>query len=430
MATIAERPDLISPAPLPTHEAPTAGVHPRGERRRVAVAAVAGYAFDGVDIMVLALALPYILADWHITMVQGGLIVTAMLVGTSLGGYIFGPIADKYGRKRALVWCISFFALTTGLCGFAQDYIQLSILRLISGLGLGAEWAIGGTLLAEFYPAKQRGKANSWMQSGWPIGYAIALGFQALLVPVFGWRAMFFAGTSALLVAAYIQFFVPESPVWLKAQDDKRNGVVSIANPARAPKMTDLFRGAYLRRFVLTSMICAAALMAYWAVNTWLPTLLTKERGLNMKQMTGMLLALQVACLFGYFIGGIIADKFGKRLLIVASALLSAVSFYLWLGMTTGPVVFFILAIVHYVIASAFWATLASFLAEQFPTQIRALGVSSSYSTGRLFSILVPIALGAIAMTTGLIPAIIFAAMFYLIAMVGALLLRDGKELA
>jgi MFS family permease len=428
MATIVERHDSISPVPLPVRDPPVADVRPRGERRRVAAAAILGYAFDGVDIMVLALALPYILKEWGISMVQGGLIVTSMLIGTTLGGYIFGPLADKYGRKRALVWCISFFAITTGLCGFAQDYIQLSILRLISGLGLGAEWAIGGTLLAEFYPVSQRGKANSWMQSGWPIGYAIAIGFQALLVPVFGWRAMFFAGTSALLVALYIQLFVPESPVWRKAQEDRRAGIAVALAPA--PRTRDLFHGAYLRKFVYSTVICSAALMAYWAVNTWLPTLLTKERGLNMKQMTGMLFALQGACLVGYAIGGAVADKIGKRLLIVSSALLSAVSFYIWLGIPAGPVTFFALAVVHYVIASAFWATLASFLAEQFPTTIRALGVSSSYSTGRLFSLVVPIALGAIAMSTGLIPAIIFAAVFYLIAMFGALMLRDGQELA
>lgn len=170
--------------------------------------------------------------------------------------------------------------------------------------------------------------------------------------------------------------------------------------------------------------------MAYWAVNTWLPTLLTKERGLNMKQMTGMLLALQLACLVGYFIGGLTADKIGKRRVIVSSAFLAAVSFYLWLGTTTSPTLFFVLAIIHYVVASMFWATLASFLAEQFPTSIRAVGVSSSYSTGRLFSVVVPIALGAVAMTTGLITAIIFAALLYVIAMFGAFMLRDQKELA
>jgi MFS family permease len=427
MATLAHPPAPLSPA-APIHEVVATSAPPVPGRRRVAIAAVAGYAFDGVDIMVLALALPYILKDWHITMVQGGLIVTAMLIGTSLGGYIFGPLADKYGRKRALVWCIGFFAITTGLCGFAQDYIQLSILRLISGIGLGAEWALGGTLLAEFYPVNQRGKANSWMQSGWPIGYALALGFQAVLVPIYGWRVMFFAGTSAILVAAYIHFFVPESPVWLKAQEDKQKGIA--ISQAPAAKLSDLFRGANLHKFVFATVMCSAALMAYWAVNTWLPTLLTKERGLNMKQMTGMLLALQAASLFGYFIGGVIADKIGKRKLILGATLLSGVSFYLWLGIPTSPEAFFALAVIHYVIASAFWATLASFLAEQFPTPIRAVGVSGSYSTGRLFSVLVPIALGAVAMTTGLVAAIIFAAGLYLIAMFGAFMLRDGKELA
>lgn len=431
MATIAERLPAIPPTQPSPRQVPTVAATeaaPVAGRRRVAIAAVAGYAFDGVDIMVLALALPFILKEWGITMVQGGLIVTAMLVGTALGGYLFGPLADKYGRKRALVWCISFFAVTTALCGLAQDYIQLAILRLISGLGLGAEWALGATLLAEFYPAKDRGKANSWMQSGWPIGYAIALGFQALLVPIFGWRGMFYAGASAILVAAYIHFFVPESPIWLKAQEDKKNGIVRSAVPAA--KISDLFRGGNLRNFIFSTMICAAALMAYWAVNTWLPTLLTKERGMNMRQMTGLLLGLQAACLVGYFIGGTVADKIGKRRVIVWGAFFSAVSFYAWLGMTTTPAVFVVLAVVHYIVASVFWATLASFLAEQFPTNIRAVGVSSSYSTGRLFSILVPIALGAVAMTSGLITAIVCASAFYLIAMFGASMLRDHKELA
>jgi MFS family permease len=397
-------------------------------RRKVAFAAIAGYAFDGVDIMVLALALPLILKDWGITMVQGGLIVTAMLIGTSLGGYIFGPLGDKVGRKRALVWCITFFGVTTALCGLAQDYIQLAILRLISGLGLGAEWALGATLLAEYYPAKQRGKANSFMQSGWPIGYAIALGFQALLVPIWGWRAMFFGGASALLVAAYIHVFVPESPMWLSAQEDRKKGIITGTAPAS--KLTDLFRGDNIRSFVFCSVTSAAALMAYWSVNTWLPTLLTKERGLNLKAMTGLLLALQVACLVGYAIGGVVADKIGKRRVIVWGAFFSAISFYLWMGVKTGPELFFALAVTHYIVASIFWATLASFLAEQFPTNIRAVGVSSSYSTGRVFSVVVPIALGAIAMKTGLVGAIIFAAFFYVIAMGGAWMLRDNKELA
>jgi predicted MFS family arabinose efflux permease len=266
------------------------------------------------------------------------------------------------------------------------------------------------------------------MQSGWPIGYAIALGFQAFLVPIYGWRAMFFAGTSAILVAAYIHFFVPESPVWLKEQADKKLGISVAKGPA--PAAVSLFRGAYRRKFVFTSMICASALMAYWAVNSWLPTLLTKERGLDMKHMTGLLLLLQVSCLLGYFIGGTLAGKIGKRRLIGWSALVSAVSFYLWLGMPTSPTMFVVLAVFHYVVVSAFWATLASFLAEQFPTAIRARGVSTSYSNGRVFSVLVPIGLGAIAMKTGLVTAIVFAAMLYMIAMVGAFLLRDGEELA
>ena len=405
-------------------------VDPTKYKGHVAAAAIAGYAFDGVDIMVLALALPMILKDWHISMLQGGSIVTAMLMGTCLGGYIFGPIGDKHGRKKALIWCITFFAVTTGLCGFAQNYIQLAVLRFISGLGLGAEWALGATLMAEFFPAEQRGKANSWMQMGWPIGYAIALGFQAWLVPIYGWRALFFAGTSAIVVALYIWLFVPESPLWIKSQENKGQGkAAQVQSQAAAPKMTDLFKGDNMRAFVLASIVCTCALMAYWAVNTWLPTILAKERGLNLKAMTGYLLGLQVASVVGYLIGGVAADKIGKRLLIAISAFGAAVTWYLWLGIQVDATAFFWLGMIHYVVASAFWASLASFLAEQYPTYIRALGVSSSYSTGRLFSLLVPMVLGAVAMKTGLLGAITFGAIFYIIAMAATFMLKETRGL-
>ncbi|MBI5259341.1 MAG: MFS transporter [Burkholderiales bacterium] len=420
---------------MTTTTIPAAGVpavadagHHRG---RVLGAAIAGYAFDGVDLMVIALTLPLVLKEFSISMVQGGIIVTAMLLGAVLGGFIFGPIADKFGRKKALVWCIAWFGITTGLGGLAQDATQLAVLRFLAGLGLGAEWSLGATMLAETYPADKRGKANSYMQMGWPLGFIFALACQYLLVPSYGWRAMYFAGSLAVLVALYIQFFVPESPVWLKAQAAKKAGLGGAA-AAAAPsaKLSDLFRGTNLKTFLYAVIICTSALMAYWGVNTWLPTLLVKERGMGPKDVSTFLMALNIVSLPVYFIASFIVDKIGKRMMIIVSAAISALSLYGWLGFGWDAQVFFILGLVHWATATAMWAGFGAYLAEQFPTNIRAVGVASSFSVGRGVMSFVPMALGAAATATAsLTTAIGYLAVFYFVAAIGAYLLRETADL-
>lgn len=391
---------------------------------RVLGAAVAGYAFDGVDLMVVALTLPILMKEWGITMVQGGIIVSAMLIGSCIGGYVFGPLADKYGRTRALTWCIISFGIATGLGGFAQDYMQLAVLRFFAGIGLGAEWALGATLVAEVYPAKQRAKANSWMQMGWPLGYGFAVAAQYLLVPSYGWRSLYFIGALAVFVGLYIHYFVPESPVWLKAQKERKEDV----RMAPAPRASDLVRAPYLRPYFYATLLLVSALMAYWAVNSWLPTILQKERAMSMAVMSTFLLGLNAVSVPAYFVAGILGDKYGKRVVTYASALIGAATLYLWLAFSWGDVGFWVLGLTHWAMASAMWAGLAAFVAEQFPTTIRALGLASAFATGRAVVVFVPMALGAAAMSTGLATAIAFVAVFYLIAACGALMLQDVKQ--
>jgi MFS family permease len=393
-------------------------------RRRVLGAAVAGYAFDGVDLMVIALTLPLLMKEWGITMVQGGVIVSAMLIGSCVGGYVFGPLADKYGRTRALTWCIISFGIATGLGGFAQNYLQLAGLRFLAGIGLGAEWALGATLVAEFYPAKQRATANSWMQMGWPLGYGCAIAAQYLLVPSYGWRSLYFVGALAVLVGLYIHYFVPESPVWLKSREG-RDGLQSTTS---APRSSDLFRAPHLRPYIYATLLLISALMAYWSVNSWLPTILQKERAMGMVAMSSFLLGLNAVSIPAYFIAGHLGDKYGKRLVTSASALIAAATLYLWLAFSWDELGFWSLGLIHWAMASAMWAGLAAFVAEQFPTSIRALGLSSAFATGRAVVVFVPMALGAAAMSTGLTTALAFVAVFYLIAACGALMLKDESK--
>jgi len=402
-------------------------VDPAKYRLRVLAISVAGYGFDGMDIVVFALALPLLFKAWPgFTLVHAGFIGTAMLLGMSLGGYVFGPIADKFGRKRALVWCIAFFGIVTGISGFAQNYVQLAVLRFLAGLGLGAEWALGSTFLQEFTEPEKRAKFGSVMMLGWPIAYGFTILFAHFCTPIFGWQCLYWLGATAIILALYIHFAIPESPVWLKHREEKKMGIQ--AGTAKAEVgFGDLFKKANIRSFLWAMIICTSLLITYWAVNTWLPTVLSKERGMSPKIFSSFLLAFQVGAVIGLLTGGFLGDKFGKRVTMALFSFLTAVMFYVWLGLKWDNTMFFVWGWIYQVTSSVLWAILGAYLAEQFPTNIRAVGTAASYSTGRLISTLVPFVMGAVAMQIGLTATLGVITIFYIIGMLGVLMLRDMR---
>ena len=288
-------------------------VDPAEYRGRVLTVSVLGYAFDGMDVIVFALALPLLFKAWPgFNLVQAGMIGTAMLVGMSLGGYVFGPLADKYGRKRVLVWCIAFFGLVTGLSGFTQNYIQLAALRLLAGLGLGAEWALSGTLLQEFTDPSQRAKMSSVMMIGWPIGYGVTVLISYFLTPVYGWPVLYWTGATAVFLALYIYIAIPESPMWLKHHEDKTSGIAAGAASVEVG-FGDLLKKEHIRSFLWAIVICASLMITYWAATSWLPTVMSKEKGMNPKLYSTFLIIFQIMSVVGFIIGAYCGDRFGKR---------------------------------------------------------------------------------------------------------------------
>ena len=403
-------------------------VDPAEYRGKVLAISVLGYAFDGMDVVVFALALPLLFKAWPgFNLMQAGVIGTAMLVGMSLGGYIFGPLADKYGRKRVLVWCIAFFGLVTGVSGFTQNYIQLAALRLLAGLGLGAEWALSGTLLQEFSDSTQRGKMSSVMMIGWPIGYGVTVLISYFLTPIFGWPILYWTGATAVLLALYIYIAIPESPMWLQHHEEKKKGV-NTNTTAVEVGFGDLMKKEHIRSFIWSIVICASLMITYWAVTSWLPTVMSKEKNMNAKLYSTFLIAFQIMCAVGFMIGAYCGDRFGKRKIMTLFSFLSAVTFFVWLYPSWSDMMFLILGSLNSICASVVWGILSAYLVEQFPTNIRVVAVATGYSTGRLISTIVPVGMGAIAMKVGLVTVISATSVFYIICMAGVLMLSDSRK--
>src|SRR4029453_4159939 len=205
-------------------------------------AAALGWMLDGFDVMLYALVLGALLQEFSFSTRTAGRVGSLTLAASGLGGVLFGVIADRMGRRRAMIGSILIYSIFTGLCGLAQTVSQLAVCRFVLGLGMGGEWTSGAALVSETWPDKHRGKAVAWMQSAWAVGYAAAAIVVGLVLPRFGWRVVFLIGLLPALLTLVIPRHVEESEIWLASQRE----------PARTrPSARDVFFG----RFASTTML-------------------------------------------------------------------------------------------------------------------------------------------------------------------------------
>src|SRR4030095_6876486 len=186
--------------------------------RRTLLAASLGWMLDGFDIMLYALVVSALLRDLSISTGVAGLLGSLTLVASGIGGILFGLIADRHGRRRALIGSVLVYSVFTAAAAFAQSVWQLGVLRFLLGLGMGGEWTSGAALVSETWPDRHRGKAVALMQSAWAIGYAAAALVVALVLPRFGWRVVFMIGILPALLTLWIRRGVEESEVWLQSR--------------------------------------------------------------------------------------------------------------------------------------------------------------------------------------------------------------------
>ena len=191
------------------------------EQRRTLIAAALGWMLDSMDVMLYALVLGEVQKAMHLSPAASGAMVSATLLAGAAGGIAFGWFADRFGRARALTWSVLIYSVATALCGLTQTPFQLLLCRLLLGLGMGGEWASGAALVAETWPDKHRGKALALVQSAWAIGYALGAAIVALVMPRFGWRAVFFAGILPALVALWMRRSLHEPEAWQSTRTQK-----------------------------------------------------------------------------------------------------------------------------------------------------------------------------------------------------------------
>src|SRR5205823_7402601 len=191
--------------------------------RNAFVAASLGWMLDSFDVMLYSIVLAALVEDptMHLSLQTAGILNSITLIAAAGGGIAFGVIADRIGRKRALMAAVLIYSIFTGACGFAQSALQLALFRVGLGLGMGGEWATGAALVSETFPARHRGKALAFVQSAWAIGYGLAALVNLLVLPVWGWRGVFFVGVLPALFTLWIRRRVEEPRIWHTSGDER-----------------------------------------------------------------------------------------------------------------------------------------------------------------------------------------------------------------
>lgn len=400
---------------------------------RVLSGAAFAYMFDATDFLVLALGIPLLMKSLGLTLVEAGSIASATMFGAAIASFIWGPVMDKIGRKKALSIILAWFSVWTFACGLASNYSQLLVLRFLCGLGLGGVWAICGTMITEFFPANQRARSTSVVQSFWAVGYAVAIGLQIWFVPIFGWQGLFFGGSAAILVAIYIYFFVPESPAWLRIhherEQEKVKAVTQTAEKRTDEKWTSLFQGENLKPTILATLLSIFLMTAYWGSATWIPAYLAQERGQNVKAMSGYLLYFNVFGFFGYYLYGWFADKIGRRWNFIVGGIVAAILTIVWIKQSSAAGVFWV-GMAYAFFSYGVFGPWAAFVSEQFSNaRFRGTGTSIAYGFGRVATVIIPVALGAVAAKFNLAIAIGCVAAFFLLSALTAFFMKETKDL-
>jgi MFS family permease len=403
-------------------------------QRRTLLAAALGWMLDAFDAMLYALVLAHVMRDFGMSKATAGLLYTLTLVASGIGGVLFGFLADRIGRKRALMLSILTYSICSFASGLSTGIVSLAVFRFILGLGMGGEWNTGATLVAETWPDELRAKAIALVQSSWAFGFALAALVAGVVLRYANWRAVFFVGILPAAITLWIQNRVPESEMWKEQQ--RRTAGSGLVPPARRQRDHDsflqIFRPPYLKSTVTLLLLNFFGMFAWWGLFTWLPPYLSLPveqggRGFGVMGTTSLLVVLNLFGMFpGYASFGWVADHLGRRHSFILYTFTAALLVPLY-AMARSQAVLLVLGTIVAFFGSGFFSGSGIIGSEIFPTRVRARALGFTYNGARTLSSLAPLTIGWVGQIKGLSWAFYLCAGAYFLASVMATQLPETK---
>jgi len=396
-------------------------------QRRTLVAAALGWMLDAFYVMLYSLVVAYIIRDLQMSKQTAGLLNTLTLLASGIGGVLFGFIADRIGRRRALMLSILTYSICSFACGLATSVLVLACLRFLLGLGMGGEWNTGATLVAETWPMHLRARALACVQSSWAVGYALAAIVAGLMLQRISWRFVFFVGVLPALVTFWIQKGVPESELW-----EERRTNTQAANAGSRISFFDLFGGQYRRKTITLLLMNMFGMFGWWGLFTWIPPYLSLPveqggHGFGALNTTTLLVFLNLAGMGpGYFTFGWVADRLGRRPSVILYTLLAAAFVPLYAAAREPAVLLVLCAIVAF-FGTGFFSGSGIIGSELFPTDVRARALGFTYNGARAMSSIAPFTIGRIGQQHGLDSAFYVCAAAFLLSAVVAIFIPETR---
>jgi MFS family permease len=389
--------------------------------RRTMIACFGGWSLDALDVQIFSFVIPALLTIWGITTAQAGELATITLLVSAFGGWIAGAVADRIGRVRVLQIAILWYAVFTFLCGFAQNFNQLFVLRALQGFGFGGEWAAGAVLMGEVVRDQYRGRAVGLVQTGWSIGWGSAALLFTLLFAILpesvAWRAMFWIGLAPALLVFWIRRFVEEPP--LSVQRRAATGWLHLFAALKPPYLATTWRVA---------LMVTGAQGSSYALTIFLPTFLKTERHMTSVGTGAYLFVLILGAFFGFVSGAFLADAIGRRNTFFVSVLGSVVMMLIYmLAPLSNDVILPVGFVLGYINLMMF-SPMGTFMTELFPTAVRGVAQGFCYNAGRGIGAIFPAMVGFLAKELGLANAIVvFSGLGFAVMIVALLMLPETK---
>lgn len=390
------------------------------------LAAKFGWMLDAMDFLLFVMALERLKTYFDFDDATGGLLGTVTLLTSAAGGLLFGVVADRVGRTRALMATVLIFSLCSLGAATSQELWQLLVWRALLGIGMGGEWASGAVLVSETWPPEHRAKAIGIMQSGWALGYILAASLAGLVLDVLapgpeGWRWLFALGALPAAFVIWIRRAVEEPEVWSASRAE--------AGPRANPFRT-LFGRGLVARTVLATLLTTSVQFAYWGLFFWLPSFLAAPvekggAGMSIVKSMGWLIPMQLGAYAGYLSFGFLADRLGRRRVFIAFLVAAATLVPIYGQMAREPVVLMALGPLLGFFGHGYFSLFGVMLAELFPTSVRATGQGLTYNCGRALGALAPFTIGVLAEQVGIGSALALTSAFFLAGAALILLLPD-----
>jgi len=422
-------------------------------QRRTLLAAAMGWALDAFDAMLYSLVLALLMRDLGMSKTLAGSLGTLTLLASGIGGVLFGFLADRIGRKQALMASILTYSVCSFASGLATSIAMLAMARFVLGLGMGGEWNTGATLVAESWPTEFRAKAISIVQSSWALGFAAAALVAGPVARYYGWRAVFFVGILPAVITLWIQRSVPESEMWRERMSpqheagddggnsppfdklragflakDARNGAPSVRGAAcrdvtsyASARFSVIFKPPYAKHTFALLLFNFFGMFAWWGLFTWLPPYLSLPveqggRGFGVMGMTTLMVVLNLCGMFpGYASFGWVADHLGRRKAFLVYTLVAALLIPLYAAARSQGVLLVLGTLVAF-FGTGIFSGSGIMGSEIFPTAVRARALGFTYNGARTLSSVAPLVIGRVGQTKGLSWAFYLCAAGYLLA--------------